>query len=34
MQQTNNKDLEKEIIIKLKKFQVPYLLGAARLGME
>lgn len=33
MQKPNNDDLEKEVIIKLKKWQIPYLLGAARLGI-
>lgn len=33
MQQQNKEDLEKEATIKLKKWQIPYLLGAARLGI-
>jgi hypothetical protein len=33
MQQLNKDDLEKEVTIKLKKWQIPYLLGAARLGI-
>lgn len=33
MQKPNNDDLEKEVTIKLKKWQVPYLLGAVRLGI-
>ncbi len=32
MKKTNNSDLETEVTIKLKKWQVPYLVGASMLG--